>query len=165
METTLNELSWHAKLYKRAWGSSHLNDGLPNNICAYFWKTVIALVTFPLWVFGKMLPANYDDPDNCIWHGIRQFFATFIVFFCCLLGSLIIEVIQYLIYGGTDTSQDWWNFALGIPVLAIALFLVFGIIYLVHAIFCGASESDTTKIVTGFISAKKNKYCPRINWK
>lgn len=39
-----NIKSWHSRLYMSTYGKEEYE--LPNNICAYFWKLVLAIILF-----------------------------------------------------------------------------------------------------------------------
>lgn len=44
----LSSNSWHAKIYKYVFHKQVNKKGLPNNLCLYFWKTLLATVLYAL---------------------------------------------------------------------------------------------------------------------
>lgn len=58
----LNVNSWHSKLYKFSYDKEATKE---RNFCDYFWKTVLAIILFPMtiygWIFDKVYFKNKDS--------------------------------------------------------------------------------------------------------
>ena len=141
----LSTKSWHAKVYNFFYTES----GLPQSLCPYFWKLVLAI--FVLIPFLILL----------VLGGI----------------TIIISLIVYLFHIKFSLFFSWRHFKMlllfiGIIVAVVSVVLSIG--YVVGELmgkYGNKSKSivSTTKvknptILQEFIKAKYNKYCPKINW-
>jgi len=139
METKLKKSSWHKRLYEIWWRKS-----APSNLCNYFWGLVVAIITAPFLIAGRiayqLLVDNPDDFVNNIFvRSAIYVFNTFCVLFLSMMLGIAIGLSFYYP----------WD-ALGI----------FGGIVLVIAIIIGGVsffESETYEMTSDYVSAKKQK--------
>ena len=180
MELTLDSNSIVARLYR--W--FFITNTLPNNLCAYFWKTAFAIILF-VPVFILSIPAIildritkfvwfYDYEDNSYEEGspwiMRPFIGVLVactVFMViCAFGMFIIllshikyepkSFLEMVLVIGTCT----WAFAVIIGGVAL---------YQKYKDKLEREEDEgnpkAPSIIVSYIKAKKNKYCPKITWK
>ena len=164
----LNRNSWYAQLYMHTYSTCFL----PNNLCAFFWKMLLAVILLPItWVL--LIPSfifSKERPDKI---GNK------------VLISFGLNIVGLLVYGLTflqnkkDGSIHWYYPALGILMLlgvGIVIYIFVRLCSLISETSLWQSIASTfrrqsssykepkTWIVTEFIKAKKNKYCPKITW-
>lgn len=175
----LNSNSISSKLYRWFYGT---ND-LPNNLCPYFWKLVLAwLVLIPYSLF--CLPViimeiydkeyEYDENGTGKRIGFSVLVYTILFFIVCMLTSI------------------GWFFVLPEKESLYGLMGTIGFLVWVAVIVTGAIEGykafeewnyrrkitydeygrkiynfhkeEKTYLVVEFAKAKYNKYCPKIDW-
>jgi hypothetical protein len=180
----LSENSLHAKLYRWFYAS----ERLPNNLCPYFWKLMIALVFvlptsiiyIPL-VILLFVVALFDKDDtrevNEYEFGERMIIS--IMLYLMLFFTFCICVFFIELFCGAYKKDSFLSVcgALGFVIMAAAI--VIGIIYLFRTILDKIEErreikqsnyeppqkSETLQMIGEFIKAKYNRYCPKITWK
>jgi hypothetical protein len=182
MELKQNSIS--AKLYRWFYGT----DSMPSNLCPYFWKLVVMYI-FIVPFFVVTLPMFIFSRSEREWHiRIMMSVVIYAFGFICLLA--IYAPITYLIWGIFEGNSVWSGFQLGGFItlgISTVLAIVFGISYLVME----RKEKNRLKqleyiwnengepvpnpdyvpyvkkpnIILAFISAKYNKYCPKVDWK
>jgi hypothetical protein len=171
-EKFFSQNSMHAKLYKFTYGQY-----LPDGLCLYFWKLVIAtiifipnfIMQFPsrtlAYVLGKF---NKEDntgdemvgPSDYMVLGVISYIAIFIsiIYFYGIV-SLVKEMFNCYSYN---------HYAANLSLtLTLAVLAIIGLRYLVIYL-ANREEKITVKepsVIKEFIKAKYGKYCPRINWK
>ena len=184
MELNTNGVS--ARLYR--W--FYLTDRMPQSLCPYFWKLVIAYI-FALPVGIIALPMRVtktdDEFDN---FGERLFFGAFLWVLFALAFAIVVGPISTIFIGILNDK----SFLSHIQVIGfISLFtgitiaFTYGIIYLFEkrkqakrrkkSEYIWNDKGDyipnpeyvpyTPKpnIIVEFIKAAYNKYCPKIDWK
>lgn len=158
----LKENSVLSKIYRWFYGLNYM----PNNLCEYFWRLVFmfvfimpsAILSFPYniiqYVSNKR--SNFKLPNNntplngvVIWFGL--------LLISCILVAISLFFNTYETGSNLDTMSK-----IGIALLVggSLLFIVIGIVNLIHS-----NVTSKSNIVVEFVKAKKNKYCPKIDWK
>lgn len=175
----LNSNSISSKLYRWFYGT---ND-LPNNLCPYFWKLVLAwLVLIPYSLVG--LPSivmelydkdyRYHDVSTGKRIGIGALCYIVLFFIFCMLSSIgwffvLPEKDSFYEFAGTIGFFIW---GISIVIGVIEGFKAYKEwnykrkikydeygrrIYNFH-------KEEKTYLVVEFAKAKYNKYCPKIDW-
>ena len=127
----------------------------PNNLCTYFWKYVWAIVGIP---FHWMVLFKKKTPDSDYSsYVVPSFFVDFLLFASNLLTYVFLEDNKIPLTFLNFLKYSWVGMIVIVGFLA-ALFIV---------IFLSSWLSDKkmdNNVVIEYIKAKKNKYCPRIDW-
>lgn len=178
MQLNLNSLS--AKLYRWFYTTSQM----PQSLCPYFWKLVLmwvlilpySLISIPTLIIRRFQPdAKYST--------ISRFVVSLVVWFIIfILLCMLIAVFAPFFIGLPKLSDDLY---LLLFTLGSACWLV-TIVYGSGSLFMWAKEKwinrnikydehgnpiwEPTKerqpsIITEFVKASYNKYCPKIDWK
>ena len=176
----LNKNSFTSKLYKWFYAVSEY-QGLPNNLCPYFWKVVLmyltiipyTLISIPVVVYD-LFDKQYDNGDRKVGERLGISVGVYIGLF--VLAALISAIaaiflkvdkgslFEFLVVGGC-------LFWAGLTVIGV----IEGVKYLREYSTTNESYYDEnqhkwvtkkTKVnmTTEFIKAKYNKYCPKIDW-
>jgi len=175
----LNQNSISSKLYRWFYGTKEL----PNNLCPYFWKLVLAwlvlipysLVCLPV-IIMEIYDKDYKYNDNSTGKRIGMSALTYFILFIiiCMVtffGLFFIEPEKDSLYGfmGTLGAFVW------------LLSIIIGIIEGVKAIkrwnynrkikydengyrIWNQPKEEKTYLVVEFVKAKYHKYCPKIEW-
>ena len=176
----LNQNSVSAKLYKWFYGVSEY-QGLPNNLCPYFWKVVLMYLTFIPYVLFSIPVVVYDLFDKNFSNGDRKTgerlgisVGVYIALFA--ITALISAIVALFI---KVESGSWFEFLVVGGCLIWAGLVVIGIIEGVKHLREYTTTNDSyydeqqdkwvvkkTKVnmTAEFIKAKYNKYCPKIDW-
>lgn len=161
--------SWHTKIYQLTFA----NGSLPNNLCPYFWKLVVAIIVFVLWgwfyipaFIANRIVSKIEKEDDKL--GAEKGF--FSIFFGIALAInfilyLLLSCVLFWIY---PHDQIW---QLG-GALTATLLTVIGIILLVEwrkrirekNPKKTAMVKKKPNIFVEFVKAKYNRYCPKIEW-
>lgn len=155
----LNENSWHARLYK----VMHEYPKLPENLCNYFWKLVLIVLTLPLYFPGLLIRIRKDTRDTTRGSGL-------------IVGGLIINAILFSLSACVYSIHTEKNLSLLLSIIIVfigipaAIALLLAVVYLIDS---GVKEiqnkkqdeNSIVKITSEYIKAKKENYCPRIEWK
>tara|TARA_R110000868_G_C10910514_1_gene764929 strand:+ start:830 stop:1384 length:555 start_codon:yes stop_codon:yes gene_type:complete len=176
----LNKNSVSSRLYKWFYGVSEY-QGLPNNLCPYFWKVVLMYLTIVPYTLFSIPVVVYDLFDKQYENGDRKtgerlgnsvgiYIGLFVV--AGLISAILALFIKFepkslfecLVIGG---CMFWFGL------------LVFGVIEGAkhlrewstrdYGYYDETQEKWITKkakvnMTTEFIKAKYNKYCPKIDW-
>lgn len=184
MELNSNGVS--ARLYR--W--FYLTDRMPQSLCPYFWKLVIAytfLAPFAILNFPIFLFRQQDSIENSTQ---RIFIGALLWIVLWLAISMIVGPISAIFKGVLHDGSFLAHVqAIGILTLfvVIVISLVSGIIYLIQLRkekrrrkqleFIWNDEGDFVRnpdyvphvekpnIIIEFIKAAYHKYCPKIDWK
>jgi len=176
----LNKNSVSAKLYKWFYGVSEY-QGLPNNLCPYFWKVVLMYLTIiPYVLFSipvvvyDLFDKNYDNGDRNTGERLGVSCGVYIGLFVVM--ALITAIVGFFIH---IEPKSFWEFCQITGCLVWFGLIVFGVIegvkYLREYSTTNESYYDKTQdkwvtkktkvnMTTEFIKAKYNKYCPKIDW-
>lgn len=162
----LNHNSISAKLYRWFYGT----NVMPNNLCPYFWKLVIAY-TFALPVLILTLPQtivskgkNRDTLSNRIIMGI--------ITYVLLLGAISMISVFGLFFVLPE-KEGLYLFMLIIGMSLWAISVVVGVPYLINKLlekwkerrYNRYTEEPKVNIIVEMVKAKYHKYCPKIDWK
>lgn len=176
----LNQNSVSAKLYKWFYGVSEY-QGLPNNLCPYFWKVVLMYLTIiPYILFSipvvvyDMFDKGYDNGDRKT--GERLGIAAGVYIGIFVVTALITAIVGFFIH---IESKSFWEFCQLTGCLVWGGIIVVGGIESVKHLreyttinksYYSEEENKwvykKTKVnmTAEFIKAKYNKYCPKIDW-
>ena len=152
----LNKNSVGVKIYQYVWG-----EDLPNNLCNYFWKSVLAYPLIPLVTVLQLMyyPASLIPLVKREMEGDR---------FSERLAGLLSVIITYLLFAvgvfissafvtyQADTFM-YVSYVFG-GILTISTSFLF--IYLLALRFFDKKEN----MFREYIKAKKGNYCPKIEW-
>jgi hypothetical protein len=147
----LSTSSWHVRLYKLAYGSYSC---LPTNLCPYFWKVLWALILFiPCQLLLLPVYLFKDVRDMLEIEGYISAHLGIGFFMYLALG--VVYVLTFGLFSHNDALRHTAH------VMWVILSLV-GICILI-GMYLDRKEEDS--LITAFIKAKYNKYCPKINWR
>lgn len=151
--------SWHAKLHNFV----YTND-LPQNLCPYFWKVLLAIALFipcviiqlPGLIIGLFSKEKLDSGDRYAYGGVTWFLILVLILF----SSATFNLVKMLIGA---YSYKWDVAVAGIFIwgLIILISSILGIRYLLNK---RSEKEKEPSIIIEFFKAKKNKYCPKIDW-
>lgn len=175
----LNSNSVSSKLYRWFYGT---ND-LPNNLCPYFWKLVLAwlvlipysLVCLPV-IIMELKDKDYRYHDNSTGKRIGFSVLSYVILFCV---SSMLSVIGLLFIAPEKNSFYVFMVTLGVMVWAISI--IIGVIegykefkewnyrrkikYNENGYrIWDEPKEEKTYLIVEFTKAKYNKYCPKIDW-
>ena len=177
MKLKSNSIS--SKLYR--W--FYVTKELPNNLCPYFWKLVLAwLVLIPYSLFclpvilHELFDKNYRYTDNST--GKRIGISTVIYGMIFLILCMILFFGLFFIKPEKDSL---YGFMVTIGGLLWVISIVIGIIEGTKALnewnqrrkikydedgyrIWDEPKEEKTYLVVEFVKAKYNKYCPKIDW-
>lgn len=166
MNTLLTKKSWHARAYAYSWARDYRLDGLPHNLCPYFWKTLLGLLLLPISWMGRFLPRHNERHHNCISHLHSVFLVFCISLALSIMGCMIGGTVLTLIYGGTPLPQhSILMFVFGIPILAVFLAIILGSVKIMALSSKRFRKTEGGTIIRTMIKSKKQKICPSITWK
>lgn len=155
----LNENSWHARLYK----VMHDYPKLPEDLCNYFWKLVLIIITLPLYSSALLVRIRKDTRRTIRGSGI--------IVFGLGVNAILLALIAcvHAIHREQDLSLLLSTIIvfIGIPVgVVLLLFAVYLIDRGVKEIQNKKQDEDSIVSITSeYIKAKKENYCPRIEWR
>lgn len=150
----LSKKSWHYWFYSKFYWRT------PTNLCPYFWKTVLSIVLLlPLFIFciplrtGSHIFDCKDGKKGTIWEVFGAAVATNIAAFLFVGMVAFWWVVQ---------KSTWWSVGfVGYGVTGTIL-LFFVVDKIQRSIKW--KKSGRPNILKEFIKAKKQKYCPVIEW-
>jgi hypothetical protein len=176
----LNENSVSAKLYKWFYAVSEY-QGLPNNLCPYFWRMVLMYLTIiPYVLFSipvvvyDLFDKNYSNGDRKTGERLGVSAGVYIALFA--ITALISAIVALFIKVEKNTL---FEFLVVGGVLIWAGLIVIGIIEGIKHLREYATTNDSyydeqqnkwvvkkakVNMTAEFIKAKYNKYCPKIDW-
>ncbi len=141
----LKTTSWHSKLYNYSYTSS-----LPNNLCSYFWKVILAMIVSPL-----------SLPVGLSMRGENLALKTFVNIICLVCFCICSFAFIY----APLIEEDF------IPMISILI--IIGIGLLIYGFYNLVEYLDKRNrykpkqpnIFIEYIKATKENYCPKITWK
>ena len=175
----LNSNSISSKLYKWFYGT----EGLPNNLCPYFWKLVLAwlilipysMVCIPV-ILSEIFDKDYKYYDNStgkrIGFSLLIYFMVFVVFsMLSLFGLFFIEPeVGSLYMNMVITGVFVW-------ITTVVIGIIEGVKYFKEwnrerkikydesgRIINNRPTEKKPLLIVEFIRAKYNRYCPKIEW-
>ena len=176
----LNKNSVSSRLYKWFYGVSEY-QGLPNNLCPYFWKVVLMYLTIiPYTLFSipvvvyDLFDKGYDNGDRKTGERLGISVGIYIALF--ILVTLISAILALFIKVEKNTLFEFLVvggclFWTGLIVIGV----IEGVKHLREYTTTDKSyysetenkwvyEKTKVNLTTEFIKAKYNKYCPKIDW-
>jgi hypothetical protein len=176
----LNKNSVSSRLYKWFYGVSEY-QGLPNNLCPYFWKVVLmyltiipyTLISIPVVVYD-MFDKQYENGERKTGERLGISVGIYIGLF--ILTTLISAILALFIKVEKNTLFEFLVvggclFWTGLIVIGV----IEGVKHLREYSTTDKSyysetekkwiyEKTKVNLTTEFIKAKYNKYCPKIDW-
>lgn len=176
----LNKNSVTSRLYKWFYGVAEY-QGLPNNLCPYFWKVVLMYLTIIPYTLFSIPVVVYDLFNKGYKNGDRKVGERLGISAGVYIGVLIITSLITAIVGFFTPIEikSFWEFCQVLGCLFWAGLIVIGVIegvkYLREYSTKDEGYWDDTQdkwvvkktkvnLTTEFIKAKYNKYCPKIDW-
>ena len=162
----LNHNSISAKLYRWFYGT-HI---MPNNLCPYFWKLVIAY-TFALPVLILSLPQIIVSKGKD-WDTLANRIIVGIIAYVLLLGAISMLSVFGLFFVLPE-KNSWYATMLAIGISLWTISVVVGVPYLINKLlekwkerrYNRYPEEPKVNIIVEMVKAKYHKYCPKIDWK
>lgn len=176
----LNANSIHAKLYCWFYGK-HKEYDLPNNLCPYFWKVVLAWILLvpyavfctPFILIHEAFSKSYKNGDNKFGERIGISFIIYIFLFALFVLGVGVGALF-------TTYEKGSLFANMMPgaILFWGVLIIVGIYQGIKALIGFIRESRKVydehgyrvypekkpNLVVEFVKAKYNSYCPKIDW-
>ena len=147
-----------ARLYR--W--FYCTDDMPGNLCAYFWRLVIMIIlVVPSFIVSlPYVIVSYfkeeADNENNILVGIFIYIGLYLLF------ALGVSVSFIFINYEKDSFMYITSF-IGIAVV-VSTILALSLSYRDKYLRRRKTKKKDPNLIKEFIRAKKNKYCPRIDW-
>lgn len=163
MEVNFKKDSWHAKLYSVGYGPW---TKLPANLCPYFWKVVLLVALMPIsWLGYAVKSIRHDEIQ---W---KVMFTLLFKISFLIAGMPALTILK--VNGITGLGAVVFSYTIG-----AALFVAFlaGVGFLINKGIdklvawnyrerpSKPQKPKEDNIVLAFVKAKKQKYCPVINW-
>jgi|LakMenEpi03Aug12_release.lakeMendotaPanAssembly.Ray.scaffolds.fasta_scaffold1349556_1 hypothetical protein len=173
---TLNQNSTSARLYKWLYGT----QDLPNNLCPYFWKVVLAyLVIVPYILLALpylIVLAIYKESSKDDSFGKRIGIGFVLYFSIWCAASALCFIAMFFV---TPTRHSLYEFMSLMGSLIWLIGLVLGGNHLwdeykerkrtsrirYNEYGYRIYEEPKSNLIVEFVKAKYGKYCPKINWK
>jgi hypothetical protein len=160
----LDQNSLSAKLYR--W--FYKTDTMPTNLCAYFWKLVIAVILSPLLAIHT-LPYEIINYKRRRWDTYSDMLGMSLAYWCFIAAVIcMISTLGLFFYIPNKSSSLWVIISVGC-ILWGSLILVgigWGIYETVKYLKSKKSDDEKTdNIIVEMVKAKYHKYCPKIDWK
>lgn len=166
----LNKNSLHYRLYRACFG-----DDAPSNLCPYFWKWVISVLTFlilgvyflPLYILFKIKEKEWGGWDGC-WRK-----STFLKSLLLNFGILAAIGMVTIWFNPTIFTKDFKCSFLdafgmtgycivGVGILSFLLYLLDVGLRKIKRSSPGGEKKPN--IVKEYIKSSYKKYCPKIDW-
>lgn len=178
----LNANSLNAKLYCWFYGKSSYH--LPNNLCPYFWKLVLAwalLVPYSLFctlyiLTHEIFDTKYENGDHKTGERMGiSLMLNGILFLLFLMINVIVRI--FVAYDPKSVFSE----LLGPGIMVWVIVIGFGLYYGVKALVERIKESRIPRdengyriypeykpkkpnLIVEFVKAKYGQYCPKIDW-
>jgi hypothetical protein len=171
---TINYNSFSSKVYR--W--FYATDKMPNNLCPYFWKLIVAFVlAIPLFLFT--LPFEIVQ----MFARIKQQEVEFVPIHVRLLGTVVILILLFglaaffapisLFFGYEPQEKTFLSNLIVGGLLIWMIAFIAGMVSLIGYLKDRYDSNNGNRkrnkvkgdnIVVEFAKAKYNKYCPKIEW-
>ena len=171
----LSKNNLFARYYQWIYGN------LPNDICSFFWGSVLAIGLLPIVAVGRLFHDRWELHFGKVLGAGLLFWIVYSV--ATLLG--LIWYANFVLDLGDKGFQfsdyhllnlPWYGLAFGMPLVFIGIVLAcllivavpVGIIYLICRVFgVGVSAAQRTVVAQNtadFVGAIRRKHCVKINW-
>lgn len=174
----LSKNSWHYRLHRITWGDSAKD---PNNLCPYFWKTIvfgglllliIGPLCLPFWFVGYLIHKISKRDD--IWpdvteDGLASPYVFMAIIFDCFLWVIFCMIYMWFVPINTEAVTP-----IGIVGWLITVFLLVRWAVIVwinrrsHTMYVTSSEEiqqSAPNPVIEYLKAWYKRHCPIIKWK
>lgn len=156
----LSKKSWHYRL--NMW----YTWSVPKNLCSYFWRTVWYLLILPitlilfiprgiLWLFSKKRS----------WDGFIEEYLL-VLTTNTALGLLFCMIIMF--WHWAPSERDPWGVIFTLGCVGWVILTLAGIVWVVEILQersrSKGREEKKPSLLREYLRAKKNKYCPKIEW-
>ena len=162
---TLNYNSLNAKLYRYFYDA----DSMPDSICPYFWKLLMAWVfVIPVSLFS--FPAVIAEIITKQSYGLGRLFMSVVLYMAlyCIVSMVFTVLIFTNHYDSESIIVKMGSAGILIWVVAIVI-TVIAILELIQkksqVEHLRNSDKVSDSVIIGFVKSKYNKYCARITWK
>jgi len=137
---------------------------MPNNLCEYFWRLVImvlliipsAILSSPINFLGLLSKDSNYSHSNLPGPGFVAWVALF------LIQSIIVFIVIVLFL---SFPEDGYLYHVGGIGLVMFFSVVIGLIFYAFSKITPRKVNLKQNIAVEYLKAKKNKYCPKIDWK
>jgi hypothetical protein len=172
--------SWHARLYISSYGIKGENPYLPNNICVYFWKLLLAIILFiPAYIghimnfFKKGKLSYHNEGYIAIWSSVQLPIFLLMGFAMKNAGDSA-SVIKFS-FGHDYITGILWSMVWVICIAIVIFLIIYGEKlgdYISSSLRKMRRRKGIEKdmliprsnpIIDGF-EAFKGKYCSKIGW-
>lgn len=152
----LNKNSISTKLYQFVWG-----EDLPNNLCAFFWKNLLAYLLLPVVTLFSLMyyPASLipivrrDFGDDRFSKRVDGLTTVILLFLLFCVGVFVSG------YWVTYYEESFMHFVFLFGGCTLVVLSVCFVFYLI-----GVFGNNKPNVVKEYVKAKKGKYCPKIEW-
>jgi uncharacterized membrane protein len=161
----LSKQSWHYKLNKL------YTHGVPRNLCGYFWRTVwycvalipTALLFIPFWIISLLDKEDRIFDKTGTQGFVDQYPAVLLLDAILFTGYSMITMffIWHTDIKGFDAIRMVFG---GIGWFLVLIGIAYGIEQKIRERRKGKQKQKRPNIFVEYIKAKKNKYCPIIEW-
>lgn len=169
----IKKTSWHARLWK--WSFVETDAYLPTNFCSYFKQLLGALILLPITAPSRILDSCGDRPRNIV---SRFFNGVFLWIGMLMFYSLGCGIARDVFSQGGNWILIWAIPCAILAILAFLLAVTLCIVIISTLVWVGGKiqgfvnrlknsapkENRKKNILVEFVKAKKNKYCPQIDW-
>lgn len=169
-QLNFNRKSWHSALYQSSYGT----EDLPDNICAYFWKLVLAIILI-IPAFGGhiinmvswSLWKAHKTSEHYPMHSIRS--SLHIPIFILFASLTITDGDPKMLWWGHikyNFFNLWWTGG----IIVICIIMVILLLVLAALFFDGLTnhikkiKRNTDNPIKEGWKAFRGKYCSKISW-
>jgi len=166
MKTNYNSLT--ARLYREFFNT----EEMPNSLCPYFWKMILACfigaIFSPLWALGAILKPIRKDG-----YWLKVGFGALVVAALFILGSIIVFLSSYwFTYYRGSLMFDYYALGLLSFFVIVLSSIVIGLMNFFdrrkirkdNLAWENRNEPVKVNIVNEYFKAKAGKYCPKLTW-
>lgn len=176
----LSKKSWHYKLHHITWGQ-YARD--PNNLCPYFWKTIVfgsllLLIAGPLcivfWAVGKVANKLQENAWPDIMElGLASPYLFMAIIFDCFLWVILCMIYMWFVPLGTQGVVPIGIVGWFITIFLLVRWAVIAWIsrrrrrgsYTVDGTESEETQESTPNPIIEYIKTWYKKHCPIIKWK
>ena len=140
-------------------------DGLPNDICSFFWGSMFIILLFPFFAVGRLSYFGKTGWYYSADHSLGRGFIFWLVYFLTILvGGAMMSEFGYIPIG----FSGFFLLAPIIGALTVALFLgviggsLGGVAYFIEK---RRKNQYRPSPIKNWIGAIRGKYCTKITWK
>jgi hypothetical protein len=133
---------------------------MPDSICPYFWKLLMAWVfVIPVSLFS--FPAVIAEIITKQSYGLGRLFMSVVLYMAlyCIVSMVFTVLIFINHYDSESIIVKMGSAGILIWVVAIVITVIETVKYFRN------SDKVNDSVIVGFVKSKYNKYCARITWK